>query len=169
MALNQTRVRGSLWLTGVDPVISARRVHYQHQLSIPVRPERLAFEIGIPVISAPFSDNLSGLLVPETIGNEVRYVIFVNSKHRLTRRRFSVAHELGHFYLHRGLRLAFTHHSRHRGRLEREADRFAAELLMPEKYVRELSKQIDFEEMVRRFEVSAAAMRRRLNELGVKI
>lgn len=58
-------------------------------------------------------------------------------------RRFTIAHELGHWLLHDST-VAFRemaingHESRHQGRspVEREADLFAAEILMPEKQIR---------------------------------
>jgi len=132
-----------------------------------VRPERLAAKMGIPVVGTRLSENLSGLLLPETYGNETRYVILVNTRHSQERQRFSIAHELGHFCLHRGLQLAFTSHRKHRGRLEREADRFAAELLMPEADVKLAAAFTHFNGLVQIFEVSATAMRRRLLELGI--
>lgn len=154
-------------MIAVDPILAARRIQQKYKLSIPVRPEYLAFKVGIPVLAANLSDNLSGVLVPERCGNETRYVIVVNSKHRLTRQRFSVAHELGHYFLHRGMQFAFTNHRRRRGRLEREADLFAAELLMPEEAVRCAASLMDFDGLVQIFGVSAAAMRRRLQELQI--
>jgi Zn-dependent peptidase ImmA (M78 family) len=59
-------------------------------------------------------------------------------------RRFTIAHELGHHTLHRDMGILFRDHplsgaemeDRHRKPEEREADLFAAELLMPEKLVR---------------------------------
>lgn len=154
-------------MADLDPVRVARQVRKLYRLSVPVDPERLARNLGILVLSAEFSEQLSGVLVPETYGNETRYLILVNSRHRRTRRRFSIAHELGHFFLHRGLQPAFTHLGKSQGRLEREADLFAAELLMPEGDVRLAAQLTNFSGLVRAFEVSAAAMRRRLTELGI--
>ncbi|MBC8468135.1 MAG: ImmA/IrrE family metallo-endopeptidase [Planctomycetes bacterium] len=59
--------------------------------------------------------------------------------------RFSIAHELGHFYIpeHRKLLLSGKSHNSKAGfisnkRLEREADEFASHLLVPESYLNEL-------------------------------
>lgn len=87
------------------------------------------------------------------------------------RRRFSIAHEIGHFMLHPG-------RARHeRGGpvseamrvQEREADAFAAELLMPEHLVRRaaLEDGADARRLADRFEVSVAAMSLRLRRLGL--
>jgi predicted transcriptional regulator len=88
------------------------------------------------------------------------------------RRRFTIAHEVGHFVLH-PQRLAPL-----RGgdpgnaawqQQEREADQFAAELLMPEELVREavVRHGPDAVRLADRFEVSRAAMQTRLSRLGL--
>lgn len=65
---------------------------------------------------------------------------FVNADDPLSRRRFSAAHELGHFVLHRGTMGQFRADTDETLReadglvadqMEREANRFAVELLMP--------------------------------------
>lgn len=95
------------------------------------------------------------------------------------RRRFSIGHELGHFLLpshrpHRGLQFSCSNAdllTSETGavdiarRMEAEANRFAAELLMPAKRIRSnlKSRQPDLAEIVRladEFEVSKAAMAR---------
>lgn len=63
-------------------------------------------------------------------------LIMVNSDHRLCRQRFSIAHELGHYMLNHSC-MAFSGGD---GFMqfpeeEREANIFAAELLMPERYL----------------------------------
>lgn len=64
-----------------------------------------------------------------------RAIITVNAAASPVRQRFSVAHELGHWHHHRGQQLA-CHAAGQRDRVsigdaEREADRYAASLLMP--------------------------------------
>lgn len=70
-------------------------------------------------------------------------VVFVNASDSIARRRFTVAHEIGHFLLHRALMtngrwIADSPQMIHEvdeetsWLHEREANRFAAELLMPE-------------------------------------
>lgn len=86
-----------------------------------------------------------------------RFLLFYNTKYdRLVapggchpRTRFSVAHELGHYFLDRHhdylVRGGSTHGSRSEffshARIEREADAFAAALLMPAKLMRPLVNQ----------------------------
>jgi predicted transcriptional regulator len=99
------------------------------------------------------------------------HAIVVRGASNERRRRFTIAHEIGHFVLHPG-RLAPE-----RGGLvnqawkqqEREADQFAAELLMPEPLVREAVVELgaDPGRLADRFDVSRKAMQVRLSGLGV--
>ena len=87
------------------------------------------------------------------------------------RRRFTIAHEVGHFILHPG-RLAPERSGMANEAMrldEREADLFAAELLMPEHMVRRatLEEGADARVLADRFEVSEAAMSLRLRRLGL--
>ena len=93
-----------------------------------------------------------------------RGVLLVNSSLPQGRARFSIAHELGHLLLrHNPL-----------GRIgeprdpdqERQADRFASELLMPESLLREDCEKLPFEVLCRRYRVSRQAMRIRLESVA---
>jgi hypothetical protein len=87
------------------------------------------------------------------------------------RRRFTIAHEIGHFVLHpercRPERGGVVNEA---GRMEeREADAFAAELLMPEHLVRDAVREqgLDVDRLADRFEVSRKAMQARLRHMGL--
>lgn len=82
--------------------------------------------------------------------------LFVNADDPIPRQRFSIAHELGHFLLHadkiraelaQGRILALEHNPQNQEKdpdyeaRERQANRFAAELLMPENIVRAVFQQ----------------------------
>ena len=94
------------------------------------------------------------------------------------RRRFTIAHELGHWYLHHAGGGTETRYCRSdevgvtvtstRAR-EREANRFAAALLMPEPLVRAETVRLrcNVGLLARGFGVSEAAMRVRLIQLDV--
>jgi IrrE N-terminal-like domain len=58
------------------------------------------------------------------VGDRDRAIISVSEDSGLQRRRFSIAHELGHWELHRGRQFGPLNP-------ERQADNFAADLLMP--------------------------------------
>lgn len=95
--------------------------------------------------------------------------IIVKTNSPPARQRFSVAHELGHYV--KGHEVAFA---RARGLGDRpverrEADRFAARLLMPEDWLRWAHTELEgnAEALAERFQVSGPAMRLRLRELGL--
>jgi IrrE N-terminal-like domain len=125
---------------------------------------------GVP--GAPVGAALSGLLLPW------RWEIWVCRHEPWERRRFSVAHEIGHFVLHTGassggavfcrtgdLRPAPGSPERLR---ERQANRFAAELLMPRELVEREVARVgrDPFALARLFAVSDLAMGFRLVNLG---
>lgn len=111
---------------------------------------------------------------------------FVNAADILPRRRFTAAHELGHAVLHRDKMSGFiadatiSETDDGTSEMEREANRFAAELLMPEEVIRaradELKHQLKIDRCPRdvleyrlaaEFLVSAQAIRFRMSTLGV--
>ncbi len=102
--------------------------------------------------------------------NHAEWGIFVNPKARAERRRFTVAHELGHFVLHRATQATFNcdKESVYTGidtlkAIEREADDFASNLLMPGNMLRDRidGKRIDIYllgALAKEFGVSIEAM-----------
>lgn len=113
----------------------------QFRQSPPVNVEGLAEALGVDVHYAYLQPETSGML--ENRGGD--YVITVNARDPATRRRFSLAHELGHYMLHRHLvgdgvdddrAYRSTEQGRYHNTLigpkeETEANRFAANVLMP--------------------------------------
>ncbi len=93
-------------------------------------------------------------------------VVGVNAAHPLGRRNFSLAHELGHLVLgHRGNGVL----SRSPG-VEREADRFATEFLLPEGLLGAWCQQFDVRapgRLAQRIGLSRAMVERRFAELGL--
>lgn len=107
------------------------------QWSLPVPVDELAHTVNITEIRELDDDSFEGALV--TNPNKTQGVIFYKAGVREERRRFTVAHELGHFLIpsHSGNRNCTANDLRelrrdsdHRRR-EAEANRFAAGLLMP--------------------------------------
>jgi len=81
------------WATGY-----ARRVITELGIEAPpVKVEAIALHYGVEIREEFFPDDISGALHR---GLE-RAVIAVNKGHHAHRRRFTIAHELGHFLLHR--------------------------------------------------------------------
>ena len=101
-----------------------------------------------------------------------RRAIVVNRNALVTRVRFSIAHELGHFALGRSGLSFFGR----RGASERLANAFAAELLMPKPIVVSICAELNrnYEPLIRwpdfvafRLGVSREAARVRLEEIGI--
>lgn len=144
----------------------------------PVPVKQVAAYLGITVELAELGEDCSGVLVR----NEGCAVIGVNQDHHPNRQRFSIAHEIAHFVLHKGdtyIDKGYLVHFRDResgsGTKQEEmaANAFAAALLMPAKQVREAFKQQPFdltedaglERLARKFKVSLQAMTYRLMNL----
>jgi hypothetical protein len=79
------------------------------------------------------------------IGNGDQAIITVKANSHYRRKRFSIAHELGHWHHHRGQCLVCRAEERYRPRdslsPERVADGYAADLLMPSYLFRPLARQ----------------------------
>ena len=165
----------------LTPEEVARKLLNQFKLQPPIDIEALVKAHNIAIRTQELEDSISGMLVIK----DGRVIIGVNEKHHPNRQRFTLAHELGHFLLHRGSSSIFVDASTVFFRdgissdgskaQEVEANAFAGELLMPEKLIREAinSRPIDaFDEgAVRRlatqFAVSAQALTIRLTRLGL--
>jgi len=132
----------------------------------PVALEDICRAEGLAVCSRPF-DYVAGLFV----NDDVFPVIVVNSRQPSTRQRFTVAHELGHYYL-RHKRSSFAEPGG-ASRQERDAERFAANLLMPAAWVRRYwttygdNAENRVSIIAALFDVSRAALRVRLKELSL--
>ncbi|PZX03190.1 uncharacterized protein DUF955 [Celeribacter halophilus] len=108
---------------------------------------------------------------------ENRFEIGVNSKHHPNRQRFSMAHEYGHYLLHRGKihempeGEQILHRNGDRNRVEYQANDFAAELLMPEMLVRKSFRSSggSLKKMSDTLCVSKEALKYRLENLGYKV
>ncbi len=146
----------------------------------------LASELGVLIVEKELPLDCSGFVAKvEKEKSASGFMIVVNSNHSSERKRFTVAHELGHFVLH-----TKSQHSNHRngsnvvkfetryrtkefelGTIEREefeANQFAASLLMPANLVRASYRESDSAiYLSQRFKVSRGAMRKRLSDLGL--
>lgn len=146
--------------------------------TLPVDVEKLVAQQGIEVVREAGSDSLSGMLI---VDDEGAFVV-VNSNDVRKRQRFTLAHELAHFVLHRPEGEAVFHRdekaSQGTDRVEMDANAFAAELLMPEEAVRAEASTCDLDlvtddglrnirAMAKRFGVSEQAMSFRLQNLGI--
>ena len=139
----------------------------------PVDVRAIAENIGIAVEEQPFEDEISAILVR---GQRFTAIV-VNSSQSSQRKRFSIAHELGHAVLGHADRLyvefvapeLLTPFSPQRANDEREANWFAADLLMPADWVRRDWKRLkgNLKHMANRYQVSEQAMWVRLQHLNL--
>ncbi len=153
----------------------------------PVPVERIAESLGLRIKRQATDEDLSGFILRDPKGG--RSVIGVNKAHHHNRQRFTIAHELGHYLLHEG---SLVHVDRERAfkvnlrgdeaskgsdASEKEANLFAAELLMPAPFLqRDLrtSGILDvrgeddsvLKEWAKKYEVSPQALGFRLMYLG---
>lgn len=146
-----------------------------HQDVAPVRLSELAKAFGVPVKAATLAPGISGEIRPGENG----FVIRINRHDPAKRQRFTVAHELAHFLLHAdqigtGISDDVLYRSSLSDRREAQANRLAADILMPDDLVRqqvEAAHEKGVGDLVlflaEEFAVSEAAMRIKLDQLGV--
>jgi Zn-dependent peptidase ImmA (M78 family) len=148
----------------------------------PVDVELVARALGVEVRYQSLDEGTSGFMIRPSQGKPT---IGVNSDHHPNRQKFTIAHEIGHFVLHASVPTVLVDESIVHFRddksstatdpREREANAFAAQLLMPESAVRqELNgRPIDaFDEnavrgLAVRFGVSTQAITLRLKNLNL--
>lgn len=147
----------------------------------PVPVEELANALKIDVRYSEGSDDVSGAL----IRNADSVVIAVNSAQHENRQRFTIAHELGHYLLHKGTKVHFDEDfridyrdatsSEATKREEVEANGFAAALLMPQRILMRDWLRLEPDDkdipdalaaLAKRYRVSQKAMELRLVNLG---
>lgn len=130
--------------------------------------ETLSMFKDIKVVYLPMIGTQSGQLSY----SDGLWTIIIKSLHNKKRQRFTLAHELGHYILHKEKNAEFKDTVFFRNdvldSMEYKANEFASELLMPEVDVREyVNKGIrNIGDLAEIFGVSAAAMRYRIISLG---
>ena len=150
--------------------LQAKEILFQHGLySLPIDPVRLANRLGISVNNAKFADDSRASMIAKR-GESIR--VFVEQSDPPYRKRFSIAHELGHHFLHllSDGEIVDSHSDMFREKeptsgymskrrlQEVEANWFAASLLMPEELVKtEWEKNLSVPQLAKIFNVSREA------------
>ena len=141
----------------------------------PVDIEKIAKNEDLKVIkSSDFEPDLSGMIINKTV--------YLNKNMSENRNRFTLSHELGHYLLHnlddhkyKPVRFRADGIPTEEQQREQEANRFAAELLMPRSFLEEKLKNKDYiteddiEILAKEFKVSVLAMSYRLDNLGFSL
>lgn len=160
-AKDAERLLRRVWQRGADSV------------PLPVDPVRIARRLGIDVYEADLPHKVSAALVKES-GQDPAIVL--SKQDSPNRKRFSCAHELGHFVTHADAPDEYEYidyrdplSGTGRNPDEVYANHFAASLLMPAEEVRARhSKGLSAIELSWEFDVSAEAMQYRLANLRLK-
>lgn len=160
-----------------------------NQQKIPVDVERIAKDRGLQVQLLDFGDDVSGVF----LSDGTKASIGVNQNNSVNRQRFTIAHELGHYILghqrqsvfidspSKYYTILFRDNNSSTGEFiqEREANAFAAALLMPKSLlineiqaIYEQKAQIDedfdlIKGLCKKFHVSKQAMTLRLTNLDL--
>ena len=147
----------------------------------PVPVEQIAKAEGARIFYQSLEDDVSGFLYRD----QTEMVIGVNTHHAPVRQNFTTAHELGHMLLHDQEQLHVDHAFRVRLRsdvssqgtddYEREANFFAASLLMPRGFIERDLQDEEFvnlldddflTDLAYKYGVSTQALINRLKNLG---
>jgi hypothetical protein len=137
------------------------------QRRAPVDLVGLAQHLGLTVRAATLPPGRSGEIRPAGTGG---FIIKVNRHDPIGRQRFTVAHEIAHFLLHRnligaGIEDDALYRSNQTDQIEAEANRLAADIVMPTGLVLDAIRVaetlgvVDIQtELASQFQVSPAAM-----------
>ncbi len=139
--------------------------------TFPLNVRALIKSLGISLTFEPMENEKSGYIRRDDDG----WIIGINSLHHPNRQRFTMAHELGHYFLHRHDHneiedfIMFRSNDDGYGKagMEREANEFAAQLLMPKQSFQKAVGDYEGEisEISNRFGVSQLAVIVRAKEL----
>jgi Zn-dependent peptidase ImmA (M78 family) len=171
----------------VDPVKRVQEILTQFGVRIqPVPVDKIAKGLGAQLRFSPLDQELAGMIYI----SENMPIIGVNSLQHPNRQRFTIAHEIGHLELHRHLISGKVHVDKSfpvqfaglnrdaisalgTETIEVEANRFAAELLMPTAFLVQAlaGKPFDIDdegpidELAKKFRVSRQALEYRIRNL----
>lgn len=146
----------------------------RHLLEIPVKLGAMAENLGIKVLLSTFSLGISGKIG----GENGSFVIRINRHEVRYRQRFTLAHEISHFLLHREMIESSKDgvwsenvllRSGAPMKYEYEANRLASDLIIPSDRLLEETKNTDslisnegVQDLADKFEVSVPAMKLKL-------
>lgn len=145
----------------------------------PIPVDKIAKALGVQIRYSPLDQELSGMIyIKDGIP-----IIGVNALHHPNRQRFTIAHELGHYMLHRDVLSNEVHvdkqfkilmrdskSSAGTDTMEVEANKFAAELLLPEFLIEDILANSAFDiddpspldELAKKFRVSKQMLEYRI-------
>lgn len=145
----------------------------KHQQEAPVKLGRLAADLGLEVFKSTLKPGISGLIEPSETAPS-GFCIKINRHEPINRQRFTLAHEIAHFVLHKydigsGLVDDVLYRSRLSDWKEVEANRLASQILMPTHLIKREISRVRFacddqmiDSLASTFRVSKEAMKIKL-------
>lgn len=165
----------------VESLLADYKKDFEPITSPPVPVEDIAKWRGIRLVYRPLNRELSGMIFIR----EGTPIVGINSLHHPNRQRFTIAHELAHFELHRDaiddqvhvdkkfpVLMRSSSSASGTDRIEIDANLFAAELLMPMSLLNPLLGRYDIDDegpllrLSRMFRVSRQALEYRIRQSG---
>ncbi len=154
----------------------------RYRSEYPVKLAKLAGDLGVAIKVASLPLGISGKISKEGEGEDKKYIIRVNRFEKRERQRFTIAHEIAHFLLHPhiidqskdGITDNVLYRSGEPLNIEFEANRLAADIIMPFNAIQEKKKELFgtqpvtdemIEHLAKIFEVSKPAMDVRLSQI----
>lgn len=141
------------------------------QKELPVNVTGLAGVLGLKIWeSHHLPEGIAGKLKRDREnGGPSGFSIIVRGQDPLVRKRFTVAHEIAHYLLHKTRFIGelvddALYRSTLSSKLEAEANALAAEILMPESWINKFA-DIDNAQLAEKFKVSKEAIQIRLDSL----
>lgn len=145
----------------------------EHQNSFPIKIGAIAKSFGIVVKRATLKPGISGVIKESNGVVEIK----ISRHDSIERQRFTLAHEIAHFLLHRdkigdGIEDSMLFRSSLSNTLEAQANRLAADITMPfslingVKFPEETRLEVKIEEIARVAELSIPAIEVRLSKKG---
>ncbi len=138
---------------------------------VPVDVIKIANNNDIKVFEEELDKKVSGAI---RFNEEAqKFEILVNSEEADVRKRFTIAHELGHYFLHgdvlksKCVHVDVLYRAELKTEDEKDADYFAGALLMNQTLLRKLRNNNTITELAEIFNVSTSAMTVRLDILGI--
>jgi len=142
----------------------------QHQKEPPISVGEIAAALGLEVVRRSLGKEVSGMIMRDTTGKaRSGFTVYVNTDDNIYRQRFTAAHEIAHYILHRDLiENGVIDDTMYRSKelnsvYETQANQLAADILMPIRLVKKWREKVsDTKNLAKTFGVSEQAMAIRL-------
>ncbi len=141
-------------------------------LKTPVDVVEIANQLEIEIYETELKNEISGAIRYNE--NSKKFEIMINENNSLRRKRFTIAHELGHYFLHKqflkdgSMHIDVLYRNSENKLDEQKIDYFAGALLMNRILLEKFSQETDsVTELAEIFDVSESAMIVRLSILGL--